>query len=126
VNSKEPKAEAYVRGWTVLGQCRSNCRGKRDTHILLAGVCGRLAHLFRCNVWVLRAGFILLLLLKTFLTLVVYGVLALLFRTADYHRGPDRSTRKDYSPGSPRFAAHNRRIKELDRRFREWEDSLGR
>ena len=26
-----PKAGAYVQGWTVVGQCRSNCRGKQDS-----------------------------------------------------------------------------------------------
>lgn len=100
--------------------------GSVNSNALLAGVCGRLAHLFRCNVWVLRAGFILLLLLKTLLTLVVYAVLALLFRMIDHRRGPDRSSREEFSLGSPQFASHNRRIRELDRRFQEWEDSLGK
>ena len=99
--------------------------GPVNSNALLAGVCGRLAHLFRCNVWVLRAAFILLLLLKTLLTLVVYGVLALLFRMVDHRRGRGRST-KDFSLESPQFACHNRKIRELDRRFQEWEDSLER
>ena len=90
---------------------------------IIAGVCSRLARLLRCNVWGLRAGFILLLLIKTLPALAVYGVLALLFHLRDRYPGSKRSETKDFSLGSPQFASRNRRIQELDRRFREWEDS---
>ena len=95
-----------------------------NSNALLAGVCSRLAYVFRCNVWVLRAGFIVLLMIKTLLTLAIYGVLALLFSLVGHYRGSNRSTQYDFSLGSPQFASRNRRIRELDRRFREWEDSL--
>ena len=90
---------------------------------ILAGVCSRLARLLRCNVWVLRGGFSVLLLIKTLPALAVYGGLALLFRLRDHYPGSNRSAIEDFSLRSPQFASRNHRIRELDRRFREWEDS---
>jgi phage shock protein PspC (stress-responsive transcriptional regulator) len=88
---------------------------------LVAGVCNRLAGFFRCNAWVLRTGFVLLLLVKTLWTLAVYGGMALLFRLADHYRRPVRSTKKDFTLESPQFAGRNHKIRELERRFSEWE-----
>jgi len=93
---------------------------------LLAGVCSRLAAFFRCNAWALRAVFLLLLMVKTLWTLAVYAGLALCFRWVEYSRGTRRSASKEFMLESPRFESRNRRIKELDRRFREWEDSQRR
>jgi phage shock protein PspC (stress-responsive transcriptional regulator) len=94
-----------------------------EIHPLVAGVCSRLAWYFHCNAWLLRAGFIVLLMVKSFWALAVYGGLALLFRCTDHYRGPVRSAKKDFSLESPQFAARNHRIRALDRRFREWEES---
>jgi len=90
---------------------------------LLAGVCSRLASFFHCNVWVLRAVLVVLLMVKTLWALAVYGGLAILFRITDVCRGTNRSPVEEFSLESPQFEARNHRIRELDRRFREWEDS---
>jgi len=92
-------------------------------HPVVAGVFSRLARFFNCSPWPLRAGFIVLLVVKTFWALAVYVGLAVLFRLTDHFREPARSAEKDFSLESPQFAARNHRIRELDRRFREWEDS---
>lgn len=93
---------------------------------MLAGVCSRLAGRLRFNVWVLRGLFVLLLLVKTFLAVVVYVGLALLFQLLD--KGAKSAS--DLDGDSPEIAAdrfdRSRRIEELDRRFRAWEDSLER
>lgn len=97
---------------------------------MLAGVCSRLANSLRFNVWVLRGLFVLLLLVKTFAAIVAYVVLALVFQLMD--KGAERGTeRKSGAGDSPATEPSNlderkRRIEELDRRFRAWEDSLER
>lgn len=98
-----------------------------STTPLLAGVCSRLASAFRFNAWVLRAIFILLLLTKTLVAVVVYGLLALAFQLADRYRGVERDQQPEKSPAAPApISGHNQKLAELDRRFREWEDSLTR
>ena len=92
-------------------------------HPLLAGVCSRLAQLFHCNAWVLRAGFVLMLVLKTLLAMFLYLVLALLFRLLDRYRSSGHVSDETFSLDSPQFSSRSRRIEELDRRFREWENS---
>lgn len=92
---------------------------------LLAGVCAQLADLFRFNAWVLRAIFILLLLTKTLVAVVAYGLLALGFQLADSYRRRPGDVPAEESPASPpKRQYHNPKLAELDRRFREWEDSL--
>jgi phage shock protein PspC (stress-responsive transcriptional regulator) len=97
---------------------------------LLAGVCSRLATLLGCNVWALRAVFIVILLVKTFWAAVVYTLLALVFQAAgrlspragsDEEEEPARET-SDWTADS----ARNQRIRDLDRRFRAWEETLNK
>lgn len=95
----------------------------KKAHPLLAGVCSRLGQLLRCNIWVLRTGFALLILIKTFWGLAVYAGLALAFRLIDHYREPGRSTDKEFVLESPRLTTHGTRIRELDRRLSEWERS---
>ena len=93
---------------------------------LLAGVCSRIAQLLKCDVWVLRVIFLVLLLAKTFLAIIAYIALTVVFRCTD-HLGKSKDDSADEPPlDSPELATRNRRIEELDRRFREWEDSLPR
>ena len=68
----------------------------------------------------------LLLMIKSLLALAVYAALAVLFAVLDRVHLPGRCRQKGFSLESPMFAAHDRRIRELDRRFREWENSQGR
>ena len=93
---------------------------------MLAGVCSRLANRLRFNVWVLRGLFVLLLLVKTFPAIIAYVLLALLFQLLD--KGIEKKSTSQEIPeaGAPGFEERSRRIEELDRRFRAWEDSLGR
>jgi len=93
---------------------------------MLAGVCSRLANRLRFNVWVLRGLLVLLLLVKTFAAIIAYVALALLFQLLD--KGFEKKSSSPESPDAdtPAFAERSRRIEELDRRFRAWEDSLGR
>lgn len=93
---------------------------------LLAGVCSRFASLLHFNAWVLRAVFVVLLLAKTVLAVIVYGVLALLFHAADRRRQPQSAAHAQAPANAPQPCPHNERIRDLDRRFREWEQSLGK
>lgn len=85
---------------------------------LLAGVCSGIARAFGWNAWVLRALFVLFLLVKTLWAVVAYGVLALLF-----HLGREQRARRHEKDGlaSPELAERNRRIEELERRFHDLE-----
>ena len=85
---------------------------------LLAGVCSGIARAFGWNVWVLRALFVLFLLVKTFWAVVAYAALAVLF-----HFGREHRSRHKGNDGlsSPELAERNRRIEELERRFRDLE-----
>jgi phage shock protein PspC (stress-responsive transcriptional regulator) len=92
---------------------------------LLAGVCTRLAHLFQCNVWALRVVFIVLLLVKTLWTVLAYAVFALVFNWSGKWRKTEDTAKEDAPLESPELASRSRRIDTLDRRFRDWEESLG-
>lgn len=91
---------------------------------LLAGVCSALARICHCNVWAIRAVFVLLLMMKTLLVGVVYLVLALLLRVVARERADRHHEERPFTLGSEQLAGRSRRIGELDRLFRDWEDSL--
>jgi len=97
-----------------------------NTTPLLAGVCSRFADLLHFNVWALRAVFVILLLAKTVLAVIVYGVLALLFHAADRRRQPQDAAPAQAPDNAPQPGPHDERIRDLDRRFREWEQSVGK
>jgi len=97
-----------------------------NTTPLLAGVCSRFASLLHFNVWALRAVFIVLLLAKTVLAVVVYGALALLFHAADRRRRPQDADHAQAPANAPQPDPRDEHITDLDRRFREWERSLGK
>ena len=101
-------------------------RSLANTTPLLAGVCSRFATLLDFNVWALRAVFIILLLAKTVLAVIVYGVLAMLFHAAGRRRPHQQAAREQASSDSSRPDPYDERIRDLDRRFREWEQSLGK
>ena len=97
--------------------------GTRPDGALLAGVCAGIARAFDWNVWVLRALFVVFLLVKTLVALAVYAALALFFFFAETSKHSDEP---GSSPlGSPELDERSRRIEELDRKFREWEKSRG-
>ncbi len=93
---------------------------------LLAGVCSRLAGLLQFNVWALRAVFVVLLLAKTLLAVIAYGVLALVLRALDRHRPREHVAGVETSADSQQLTPYNERIRDLDRRFRKWEEKLGK
>lgn len=93
-------------------------RNKPTDGALLAGVCSGIARAFGWNAWVLRALFVLFLLVKTLWAVVAYAALALLFHLGREHRA--RRHEKD-GLASPELAERNRRIEELERRFRDLE-----
>jgi len=94
---------------------------ERPDGALLAGVCAGIARTFKWNVWVLRALFIGFLAIKTLAAILVYGGLALLFYLLD----SDRTARNKPSSGlqSPELSGRDERIKDLERRFSELEES---
>jgi phage shock protein PspC (stress-responsive transcriptional regulator) len=93
----------------------------RPEGALLAGVCAGAARKLGWNVWALRALFVAFLLVKTLWAIAAYAALAL----AMYLLGdgwPGKAPRQAGSDGgleSPELAARNRRIAELERRFRD-------
>jgi len=95
-----------------------------DITPLLAGVCSRFASMLHFNVWALRAVFIILLLAKTVLAVIVYGILALLFHAVGRYRGQQAADHDQAGGAVSRPTAYSERISDLDRRFREWEQSL--
>ena len=90
----------------------------RTDGALLAGVCAGIAQAFKWNVWVLRALFVAFLLIKTLWAVVAYAALALLFHFGNEHRA-----RRHGKAGlaSPELSDRNRRIEELEKRFRDME-----
>ena len=90
----------------------------RTDGALLAGVCAGIAQAFKWNVWVLRALFVAFLLIKTLWAVVAYAALALLFHFGNEHR-----ERRHVKEGlaSPELSDRNRRIEELEKRFRDME-----
>ena len=91
---------------------------RREDGALLAGVCAGTARAFGWNVWVLRALFVIFLLAKTLWAVLAYAALAAAFHFGRGARGP-RSD--DDGLGSPELAGRNRRIAELEKRFRDLE-----
>ena len=68
--------------------------------------------------------FILFLLVEPLAAVGVYAGLSLLFYLVD-RAGPRRAGKSDdLALESPELAGRSARINELERRFREWEDSL--
>jgi len=90
---------------------------------LLAGVCAGIAGKLGWNVWALRALFVVFLLVKTLWAIAAYVVLALaLHLLGDGWPGKERQ--RDGGSGelaSPELAGRNRRIADLERRFRDLE-----
>ena len=85
---------------------------------LLAGVCSGIARAFGWNAWVLRALFVLFLLVKTVWAVIAYAVLALFFHLSREHRARQHG---NDGLASPELADRNRRIEELEKRFRDLE-----
>ena len=87
----------------------------RNEGALLAGVCSGIARAFNWNVWVLRALFVVFLLVKTLWAVIAYAALALLF-----HFGREHRERKHGNGGlaSPELSERSRRIRDLEERFR--------
>ena len=87
---------------------------------LLAGVCAGIAQTFGWNVWVLRALFGVLLLIKTLWAVIIYAVLALVFTLFEELRPGGSKTKSGL--GSPELSERNKRIADLERRFRDLEE----
>ena len=95
----------------------------RPDGALLAGVCAGVAHKLGWNVWALRALFVVFLLVKTLWAIAAYAVLALAMHLLG-DRWPGKESRQVVGDGgleSPELAERNRRIAELERRFRDLE-----
>ena len=86
---------------------------------LLAGVCAGIAQAFNWNVWVLRALFVVFLLVKTLWAIVAYAALALAFKLFE-DQWPGKS-KSGEGLSSPELSERNERISDLERRFRELE-----
>jgi phage shock protein PspC (stress-responsive transcriptional regulator) len=93
----------------------------RPDGALLAGVCAGIARALRWNVWVLRVLFVGFLAIKTVAALVTYAVLAF----AMHLLGNEKLRGKGSSEGlaSPELSQRSERIADLERRFRDLEDS---
>ena len=91
----------------------------RSEGALLAGVCAGIARAFDWNVWVLRALFAAFLLIETLWAVVAYAALALLFHFSNGQREHKQSTE---GLSSPELSDRNRRIEELEKRFRDLEN----
>lgn len=94
-------------------------RRNRPEGALLAGVCAGTARALNWNVWALRALFVLFLLIKTLWAIGAYALLALVLFLLD---GERRRTDGPAGLESPELAGRNRRIAELERRFRDLEN----
>jgi len=91
----------------------------RPEGALLAGVCAGIAQAFNWNVWVLRALFVVFLLVKTLWAIVAYAALALAFKLFE-DQLPGKS-KSGEGLSSPELSERNERISDLERRFRELE-----
>ena len=99
---------------------------KKPDGALLAGVCAGIARALRWNVWVLRALFVGFLAIKTVAALVTYAILALVMHLLGNETlGGEESHGKRDSEElvSSELSQRNRRITDLERRFRELENS---
>ena len=95
-------------------------RYRRHEDALLAGVCANLAQRLGWSVWALRALFVLGLFIHAVGTGVVYIILALAL--------PRIGEDPDSGPGlsSPELSERERRIADLERRFRDLEKEPGK
>jgi len=91
---------------------------RRAEGALLAGVCADTARAFGWNVWVLRALFVVFLLAKTLWGVLAYAALAVVFHLG---RGQRAAGADSATLDSPELATRNRRIAELEQRFRDLE-----
>jgi len=101
-------------------------RVKRPDGALLAGVCAGIARALRWNVWVLRALFVGFLAIKTVAALVIYAILALVMHLLEndtLRRKNSRGKKTAEGLASPELSQRSERIENLERRFRELEDS---
>jgi phage shock protein PspC (stress-responsive transcriptional regulator) len=101
-------------------------RVKRPDGALLAGVCAGIARALRWNVWVLRALFVGFLAIKTVAALVIYAILALVLHLLEndtLRRKNSRGKKTAEGLASPELSQRSERIANLERRFRELEDS---
>jgi len=87
---------------------------------LLAGACAGMARALGWNVWALRALFVVFALFKTLWALLAYAAIALAFQLGRGLHTGDGNAANDLS--SPELAERNRRIAELERRFRDLEN----
>ena len=85
----------------------------RHDGALLAGVCAALAQRLGWSVWALRALFVLGLCIQAIGTGVVYILLAVLLPKFQHEQEPGPALKAD------ELSARNRRINDLERRFRE-------
>jgi phage shock protein PspC (stress-responsive transcriptional regulator) len=93
----------------------------RPEGALLAGVCAGVARKLGWNVWALRVLFVVFLLVKTLWAIAAYAVLALAMHLLG-DGWPGKEQRRAGGDGgleSPELAERNRRIAELERRFRD-------
>lgn len=100
-------------------------RHERPDGALLAGVCAGTARTFGWNVWALRALFVIFLLVKTLWAVAAYALLALAMYLLDHKGGPEQRVNGREGHGglaSPELEVRNRRIAELEQRFRDLED----
>jgi phage shock protein PspC (stress-responsive transcriptional regulator) len=93
----------------------------RPDGALLAGVCAGIARALRWNVWVLRALFVGFLALKTVAALLTYAILALVMHLLGNEKL--RGEKKSEGLASPELSQRSERIADLEKRFREMEDS---
>ena len=93
----------------------------RSEGALLAGVCAGVARKLGWNVWALRALFVVFLLVKTLWAIAAYAALALAMHLLGDRWPPKESPQPGRDGGlqSPELAGRNRRIADLERRFRE-------
>lgn len=96
-------------------------RCARSEGALFAGVCAGIAGALGWNVWALRALFVLFLLIKPLWAIAAYALLAVATCLLD---GAKQKPRDDADGGlsSPELAERNRRIADLERRFRDLEN----
>ena len=96
-----------------------NLKITRTEGALLSGVCAVIAQAFNWNVWVLRALFVVFLLIKTLWAIVGYAVLTLAFKLFEDQLSGKSKSREGLA--SPELSERNERIANLERRFRELE-----
>lgn len=110
-------------------------RGENDRIFsggMLAGVCSRLALLLGWNVWAIRAVLLILLIAQPLWTALGYAAAALLQGALDrsgkaFSNKSGRSAQSDVDVAqlqSPELASRKQRIDDLEKRFRDWEQTL--